>query len=797
MLNHLFTQLIRSFGIFFRTIRAFFTRRLVGITARARRLTNFSRQATKVASESLQGAASLAKKPSRREDYIETGRLFISKSLLLAIAIGLVIAGLLIYFVIWPFVLSHFLTARFYVEDRRLESWTGRVVVYSDPEKTLPLYAGKLEEGVLEGKGSQYDEQGLIRYEGMFAAGVRSGQGSAYSGGVLVYEGQFANGVYEGDGALYENGEMIYQGQFQAGVRSGRGRLYEGGVLAYDGQFQEDLPGGQGVSYYKNGRAAYRGGFADGLYEGEGTAYDEEGSRVYQGGFSQGTYSGEGSLYITPGQRLDAAFVQGEPEGAVRWYKESLLYYEGEWSEGQAQGLGTIYNRTGKALYLGRLAGGTLDMDWLLELGLDDLRTALGEGAVQEADNPEGGFTITGTELGLTALCSYRQEGEEGAVHALYLFQPEGDWVQLLPGRGSAGLTSWPAETEQWSGQLDLAPVQGVPLAAGMYEARTFSLEGERTDLLFGPDGNVVLYRRIKAGPPPEGIDLTGGESEGGGRMDSLLASLNLIEGSAIAGGSPNPYYGGADPAEALAACTGGQAGADLTEAMLLYWENAQRWAAAEENLRRAQSLLDEAQNGLARGTGSEDAVETLKSACTALQGELQTYAGEMEKAALTADAAAGADPSEYDLDQLPVMFDPGELELSQVVLVAAAYAQATQEETDLQALELELKTALVDLASAYEAVQTCLEQYEAGEAAVQKAAGAYAVGTGSKAEWFTALNAQNDVQGGLISALSAFGRQAVRFNGRTGGWLSREVNWYAEEWSALFALDVGAEPAG
>ena len=56
MFEHVFTQLIRSFGIFFRTIRAFFTRRLVGLTARVRRLFNFSRNATKIAASSLQGA---------------------------------------------------------------------------------------------------------------------------------------------------------------------------------------------------------------------------------------------------------------------------------------------------------------------------------------------------------------------------------------------------------------------------------------------------------------------------------------------------------------------------------------------------------------------------------------------------------------------------------------------------------------------------------------------------------------------------------------------------------------------
>ena len=112
MLSYLLRQLTNSFGIFFRTIRAFFTRKLVGVWSYLRRITNFSRQATKVASASLQGAAAAVKKPTRREDYIETRRLFISKSFLILLAIGVVLLALLIYFVIWPFLLRTFFTAR-------------------------------------------------------------------------------------------------------------------------------------------------------------------------------------------------------------------------------------------------------------------------------------------------------------------------------------------------------------------------------------------------------------------------------------------------------------------------------------------------------------------------------------------------------------------------------------------------------------------------------------------------------------------------------------------------------------
>ncbi len=410
MLSQLFRQLIASFGICFRTVRAFFTRRLMGITSYLRRITNFSRQATKVASASVQGVAAAVKKPTRREDYIETERLFISKSFLILAAAALLLAGLLGYYVVWPFILSRFLTARFYCEDSRISAWSGRVIVYYDQEKRIPMYSGRLEEGVLQNAGKEYDEDGLLTYEGGFSDGVRSGSGVGYEAGVLVYEGQYQNGVYEGAGNLYEQGQLVYRGSFSEG-----------------------LPNGMGIAY-SDEKKCYEGEFVDGAYEGAGVAYDASGRMCYRGSFSKGLYDGDGTLYLADGDSIHSEFAAGKTGGVIQWYKKGRLWYDGSADDLVPDGFGEIYAPSGKAIYSGEMDRGSLDGAWMLTLTAQELREAFGEADVTETGRTGSGYLIINESLGLTVLCTFREGEEESGAYRIW-FAPEenSNEAALLP----------------------------------------------------------------------------------------------------------------------------------------------------------------------------------------------------------------------------------------------------------------------------------------------------------------------------------------------------------------------------
>ena len=467
MLSYLLRQLTNSLGIFFRTIRAFFTRKLVGAQSYLRRITNFSRQATKVASASLQGAAAAVKKPTKREDYIETRRLFISKSFLILLAIGAVLLGLLIYFVIWPFLLRTFFTAHLWQGDEDLAEWSGRVIVYYDEEKTMPMYSGTLEDGVLQGRGREYDEDGLLTYEGSFADGLYSGNGTRYDGGVLVYEGQFSAGLYEGTGSLYEGGSLVYYGAFSAGEANGMGTAYADGAVCYEGAFVNGLYEGEGTAYYADGTVRYKGAFSAGVYEGVGTAYHSDGTRAYVGSFAAGLYDGrapsmtrraacatralsrkgsttdEGTLYLDGEDQIQAEFSAGdhhrddtvvsERQAVVRWRRGR--YHAGRLRHPLCRERGGDLQRGDGPGHPGRGVAAHPHRR--------RAPSGIGDASLTETDQVDG-FLIVNEDLGLTALCTYQQEGTEAQVYRLW-FAPEAGTAAetLLPWERLAQAQIW------------------------------------------------------------------------------------------------------------------------------------------------------------------------------------------------------------------------------------------------------------------------------------------------------------------------------------------------------------------
>ncbi|WP_295631837.1 hypothetical protein [uncultured Intestinimonas sp.] len=797
-MSYLLRQLFNSFGIFFRTIRAFFTRKLVGIGAYFRRITNFSRHATKVASASFQGAAAAVKKPTRREDYIETRRLFISKSFLILLAVGLVLAALLLYFVVWPFLLSRFFTARFYQGDADLQTWSGRVIVYYDEAKEQPMYSGTLQDGLLQGRGREYDEAGLVTYEGSFVDGQRSGTGSLYENGVLVYEGDFANGAATGMGIAYADGVKRYEGAFVDGVYEGEGAEYDAdGNLKYKGSFAAGVYEGQGTAYYPSGERAYVGAFAGGLYEGEGTEYTEDGQVRYKGAFAAGLYEGTGVLYREDGDQIRAEFSAGTTTGTIQWYQNGALWYDGAADGVIPDGFGTIYGEDGKVIYAGELDQGTLDGAWLLTLTAEELRTAFGEASLTETDAP-GGFLVANQALGVTALCSYRQGEEEAQVYQVWL-APEADSLpaELLPWEDAAEAEDWAlmGRDSQTESQVVQGPAYGPDgTADGDWWQRQYRYADYRCTLLCETEEGAPLritWSRDLTLSGEEGTADTG-TTEVQERLDALLTALDGAGGtiSDESSGSGSSDLGSVERMVALMLTP--EDAESLVGALTDYYIYGEMAAALEASQPLLEQLLAEAQTQLARGSGTQEAVDGAQADLDDLSRQITQYKTAQEQAGLTIQSLSKLSPDDYDLQQVLLTFDPVEMDVASLYSGAQSYAAAAgQDDVDSEALERELRSAVLDLSMSYESVRAAREGVERSAAAVEEQTQAYARGTAERADLYAAQCAQNQAAAALYQAVGTFTQQASALNTLSGGWIAQEYGWMADTFATLFQSQI------
>ncbi|SKB73084.1 Uncharacterized conserved protein [Lachnospiraceae bacterium] len=467
MFENLFRQLMQSIGVVFRTMRAFFMRFLISIGARIRSMTSITRHASKIGPKVLDAAASTGKKPTRKEDYIETGNLLIAKSFLITVLLVIVVGTVFMVTVGWPFIVRTFLTKHMWDQDKNIKTYSGRVMLYYDEKKKMPEFKGRLkngikvkegteydknarvtynghyedgvysgygeisEEGVViyrgnfaggkyDGEGEENDERGLPKYKGTFSNGEYEGMGEAFELGEPVYEGEFSKGLYEGKGTLKERGVLRYKGYFSAGEFEGNGKLYEDGDVVYDGSFSAGVRSGRGVAY-KKGHIVYKGDFENDLYNGTGVAYNSDGSLLFKGDFVDGKYSGSGTLTLVNGEVVKGDFDGGSVIGDARCFKDDKLYYEGSLKNYVPDGKGKLYSE-GNLIYEGPVKGGTVDGGALLGLGVDDIQAAFQNAGKRTL--LEDGFMLTFSKIGATVRFSLATDDDPPMVKEVFIYDP-------------------------------------------------------------------------------------------------------------------------------------------------------------------------------------------------------------------------------------------------------------------------------------------------------------------------------------------------------------------------------------
>ena len=431
MIGYLLRELVLGFVAGMRSVKAYLTRGILNIWTKMRQATQVARGTTRVMSKVTKNVSQVGQKPTQRSDFIETERMFISKTLIFRMVFALIIAIAAAYFLVYPLAMRYFFTARMYSHNSRLMDYNGRVIVYYDEKKTVPSYEGYLEKGALQGSGKQYDTNGVLTYDGGFEAGKRSGFGEEYENGELIYRGEFAYNTYEGKGEQYSKGLLICSGTYKSGKLDGSDcyLYYPNGRTAYRGAFTAGEQTGEGIAYAENGIQSYAGEFQRGIWQGEGTAYNDKGEPCYVGEFRNNLYDGDGVLYLDD-FRLEGTFFQGVQGGDATIRRGGMVYYEGSAIDGRPHGQGTVYNNLGNVLYSGTLRSGTIDGRMLLGKSMDDITVLLGD-VWLTTEEKEGGILLTSEELGLCIYFSYSgsQSATPTAFDVFFYRAPMGDSV--------------------------------------------------------------------------------------------------------------------------------------------------------------------------------------------------------------------------------------------------------------------------------------------------------------------------------------------------------------------------------
>ena len=111
------------------------------------------------------------------------------------------------------------------------------------------------EDGELEGRYIEYDEEGQPVTEGQYMAGYEEGMWK------------------------YRNGTAIESGRYEGGLREGIWKSwFESGKLASEIQYSDNVLDGKYVLYWENGNIRLTGKYENGLQEGVWQLYDEEGN---------------------------------------------------------------------------------------------------------------------------------------------------------------------------------------------------------------------------------------------------------------------------------------------------------------------------------------------------------------------------------------------------------------------------------------------------------------------------------------------------------------------------------------
>ena len=141
-----------------------------------------------------------------------------------------------------------------------------------------------IKDGLKNGPGKAYDEDGKLIFEGIYLNGVEwEGQGQMVEveksdkvdlKSYIDYEGNFIKGRKWGHGKELEYSFLVYEGEFKDDKRSGYGKEYDhGNIIIFEGQFLDGKRWEGFGKEIKNSEIIFEGEYKKGKRNGKGKEY--------------------------------------------------------------------------------------------------------------------------------------------------------------------------------------------------------------------------------------------------------------------------------------------------------------------------------------------------------------------------------------------------------------------------------------------------------------------------------------------------------------------------------------------
>ena len=264
--------------------------------------------------------------------------------------------------------------------------FSGRYIEYYEKGKGIE-YESLFDKVIFEGeylngerkKGKEYDNEGIVLYEGEFSNGKRNGKGKEhYHKAYLKFEGEYLNGErWNGNAEEYRDFHFkrpIFKGEYKNGKKwNGKGydldnnivyELKEGkgyvkeyneyGLLSFEGEYLNGEKNGKAKEYYERGDLAFEGEYKDGK-KWNGKGYDNKNSVIYELNNGKGKFK----IYDYYNDRIfiEGEYINGEINGKGKEYNNGILIFEGEYLNGKKI-KGKEYYLNGKLEFEGEYLNG-------------------------------------------------------------------------------------------------------------------------------------------------------------------------------------------------------------------------------------------------------------------------------------------------------------------------------------------------------------------------------------------------------------------------------------------------------